>query len=99
MVVTAAIVLVLVAGDAIAEGDFAGKSATGQQFEGAIDGRKADTRIFLLHETVQFISGEMLTRFQKRTQDGVALPGLLEAHAAEVLEKNRFGLAHAFARG
>ena len=73
----AAIVLVLVAGDAIVEGDFAGQAAFGQQFQRAVDGGVADAGIFFLDETVQFLGREVIAGFQKSAQDGVPLLGLL----------------------
>src|SRR6266446_8836272 len=53
VVMAAAVVLMLVAGDAVVEGDFAGQSTPGEQLERAVDGGVADARIFFLHEAVQ----------------------------------------------
>jgi hypothetical protein len=48
VVMAAAVVLMLVAGDAVVKGDFAGEATFGEQFEGSIDGGVADAGIFLL---------------------------------------------------
>jgi len=82
VVMAAAIVLMLVAGDAVVEGDFAGEAATGEEFEGAVDGGESDARIFFFDQAVQFVGGEMLARFDERAQDGIALSSLLQADAA-----------------
>jgi hypothetical protein len=42
----APIVLVLVSGDTVVEGDFTGQSALGEQLESAIDGGVADAGVF-----------------------------------------------------
>ncbi len=52
VVMAAAIVLMLVARDAIMKGDFARQSAFGQQFEGAIHGGVADADVLLLYQTM-----------------------------------------------
>jgi hypothetical protein len=84
VVMAAPVVLVLVAGDAVVEGDFAGQSALGQQFERAVDRGVADAGVFFLHQAVQFVGGEMVAGFQKGAQNGVALRGLLQADALEM---------------
>ena len=81
----ATVVLVFVAGDAVVEGDFAGEPAAGEEFEGAVDRRKANARIFLLDEAMEFVGGEMLARLKKCPQDGIALRSLLQADAAQML--------------
>ena len=55
VVMAAAVVLVLVASDAIVKRDFTRKSRTSQKLERAIHGGKADVRVFFLDEPVQFI--------------------------------------------
>src|SRR5271169_6627612 len=49
VMVAAAVVLVLVAGDAVMKRDFTGQTAFGQQFQGAVNGGETDAGIFLLH--------------------------------------------------
>ena len=97
VMMAAAIVLVLVASDAIMKGDFAGQSAFGQQFKRAIDRGKTDTRIFLVYQAMQFVGREMIAGFKKRAQDGVALRSLLEAHALEMPVQDILRLPHHFA--
>src|SRR5258708_40177344 len=65
VVMAAAVVLVLVTGDAIVEGDFAGQSAFGQKLQSAIDSSVTNARIFLLHQAVQFVGREVVASFQK----------------------------------
>ena len=98
VVVAAAVVLVFIARDAVVKRDFAGEAATSEQFKRPVDGGESDAGIFFLDQAVQFVGGEMLTRFEERAQDGVALPGLLQAHAAQVPEEDSLGLAHALTR-
>src|SRR5580698_4213979 len=83
--VTAPVVLVLEAGNAVVEGDFAGQSALRQQLQRAIDGCKADARVFLLHQPVQFVGGKMIAGLEEGLQNGVTLCGLFEAYLFEVL--------------
>src|SRR5271167_1138385 len=92
------VVLVLVASDAVVESDFAGEAAASEEFEGAVDRREADACIFLLHEAMEFVGGEMLARLKKCPQDGISLRGLLQADAAQMLEKDRLRLADTLAR-
>jgi hypothetical protein len=98
VVMTAAVVLVLITGNAVVEGDFAGKSATGEELEGAVDGGEADAGIGFLDEAVQFVGRKMFARFQESSQNRVALFGLFQADAFEMLPKNSFGFADALRR-
>ena len=81
MVMAAAVVLVLVARDAVMKGDFAGQSALGQKLERAIDGRVADAGVLFLHQAVQFVGGKMVAGFEECPEDGIALRRLLQADA------------------
>ena len=85
----APVVLVLVAGDAVVEGDFAGQAALRQQFQRAVDGGVSDAGIIFLHQAVQFVGGEMVAGFEERAQNRVALGGLLVA-GREMQEKGTF---------
>src|SRR5271166_4793046 len=78
VVMAAPVVLMLVAGDAVVKGNFAGQSALGQQFERAVDSGVADAGVFLLYEAVQFVGGEVIAGFEEGTQNGIALCRLLE---------------------
>jgi hypothetical protein len=93
VVMAAAIVLVLEARDAVMEGDFAGEATTSQEFQRTVDGGKPNTRVFLFNQAVKFVGGKMLPSFNEGAQDGASLTSLLEADAAEMLQKNRLGLA------
>jgi predicted cupin superfamily sugar epimerase len=98
MVMTAPVVLMLVTGNAVVEGDFAGQAALGQQLECAVDGGVADASIFLLDEAMKFVGREVVAGFEKRAQNRVALRRLLQSDAFEVLVENLLGLAHHLAR-
>jgi hypothetical protein len=93
VVMAAAIVLVLVTGNAVVKGDFAGQATLCQQFQGAVDRGVADAGIFFLDEAVEFVGGKMIAGFQERAQDRVALLRLLEADALQMLVKYFLGLA------
>ena len=77
VMVTSSVVLVLEARDPIVKGDLAGESASGQQFQGPVDGRKTDARVFLLDQPVKFIGRKMLASLKKRPQNRIALARLL----------------------
>src|SRR5580692_9076903 len=88
----------LVASDAIMKSDFAGQSTFGEHFQGAIDGGKADARIFLLHQPVQFVDGEVLASFEEGSQDGVALRRMFQADTLEMLIQNLLRFANHLGR-
>lgn len=85
VMVTSSVVLVLEAGDPIVEGDLASESASGQQFQRPVHGRKTNARVFLLDQLVQFIGGKMLASLKKRPQNRVTLARLLQPDAAKML--------------
>jgi len=93
VMMAAAIVLMLISGDAVVECDLAGESALGQQFERAVHGGKSDARVTTLHQLVQFFGGEMVMRIQKGTQDSIALARMFQPHALEVAVKNLLRLS------
>src|SRR5208282_5011077 len=76
VVMTAAVVLVLITGDAVVEGDFAGQSATGEELQRAVNGGEADARVGFLDQAVQFVGGEMFAGFEEGSQNRVTLFGL-----------------------
>ena len=94
MVVTASVVLVFVTGDAIMKSDFAGQAALGKKLKGAVDGGKADARIFLFHKAMKFVSGKMFSGFEEGSQDGIPLCGVLQSHALEVRVQDLLRLPH-----
>jgi len=98
VVMAAALVLVLVAGDAVVKSDFAGEAALGEKLERAINGGESDARVLFLDQPVQFVGGEMLAGFKECAQDGIALSGLLQADAAKMLQEDGFGFAKVFPR-
>ena len=98
VVMTAPIVLVLKARDAIVECHFAGQPAIRQQLQRAIYGGETDALIFLLDQAMELVGGKMLACLQKCAQNGVALAGLLQSYAAEMLQEDALCLAQIFAR-
>jgi len=93
VVVAAAIVLVLVARDAVVEGDFAGKVALGEQLQGAIDGGVADPGIFLFNQAMELVGGEVLAGLEEGLQDRIALGGVLQANTLQVLVQDALRFA------
>jgi hypothetical protein len=57
VVMAAAVVLVLVARDAVVESNFAGQAALRKQLQGTVDGGVADASVFFLHQAMEFVSG------------------------------------------
>lgn len=94
VVMAAAVVLVLVAGDAVVEGDFAGEVALGEELEGAVDGGVADLGVFLLDQAVELVGGKVLAGLEEGLEDGVALGGVLEADTLEVLVEDALRFAN-----
>ena len=93
VMMVAAIVLMLVAGDAIVEGDFAGQAAFGQKLQRAVYRRKADALILLAHQTVEIVRGEVVSGVEEGAQDGIALTGVLQADTMEMIVKHGLGFA------
>ena len=98
VVMATPVVLMFVAGDPVVEGDFARKATFGEQLQSPVNGGVSDASVFLLHQAVQLVSGKMVASFKECAQDDVALGGLFEADALEVLVKNVLRLAHHLAR-
>lgn len=98
VVMAAPIVLVLIAGNAIMKGDFAGESTFGEQLERAINSGIADTRIFFLHQAMKFVGREMVAGFKESAQNRIALRRLLEANLLQMAVQNVLRLAHHLAR-
>ena len=93
VVMATPVVLMLVTGDAVMEGDFAGQAALGKQFQGAVYGGVSDTGVFLLHQAMEFVRGKVITRLQEGPQDGIALGGLFEADTLEMAMEDILRLA------
>jgi hypothetical protein len=88
VMVAAAVVLVLVAGNSIMKSDFAGQAAFRQQFQGAVNRGETNAGIFLLHQPVQFVSREVLAGFEEGSQDGIALRRMFQADPLEMPMQN-----------
>jgi hypothetical protein len=93
VVMAATVVLVLVAGDAVVKGDFAGQATLGEKFQRAVDRGIADASILFLDQAVEFVGGEVVASFEKRAENCVALASLLQANILQVAMKYVLGLA------
>lgn len=98
VVVSAAVVLVLVAGDAVVEGDFGGEPALGEELEGAIHGGEADLRVLFANLAVEFVGGQVVALLEKSLQDRVALAGQLQPYPLKVPMEDVGRLAEHFTR-
>src|SRR5690242_10641916 len=93
----APVILVLEAGNAVMERHFAGQATLSQQLERPVNRGKADARVLALHQAVQLVHGEVLARFQKGAQNGVALGRMFQAHPLQVVVQDLLRLLHHFA--
>src|SRR5271157_5648526 len=75
---TAPLVLVLVARHPVVKRHLAGQPALGQQLQGAIHGGEADAVVLLLDQAVQLVGGEMVAGVEEGAQYSVALAGMLQ---------------------
>jgi hypothetical protein len=98
VVVAAAVVLVLEAGDTVMKGNLARQAAGSQQLEGTINRRDADVGVLLLYQTVQFVRGKVVPGLKKSAQDGVPLVRQLKAHSLKMAVKDIFGFSHRLTR-
>ena len=93
VVMAAAIVLVLIAGNAVVKGYLAGQAAFGEQLERAVDRGVSDACVPFLHQSMQFVGREMVARFEEGAQNRVALGSLLQSNAFQMAVENLLGLA------
>src|SRR5690348_51787 len=94
----AAVELVLIARHAVRKRNGAGQSAFRQQLERAVNRGESDLGVFLADEAEKFVGREMVARFKKSAQDGIALVSMLQPDALQVLIKDFLGFAHGLAR-
>src|SRR5579862_169015 len=95
---TAAIVLVFVARDAIVEGDFARQATLGEKFQRAVDRGVADASVLLLNQAVKFVGREVVASLEKSAQNRIALAGLLQANVFQVTVEDVLSLANHLTR-
>jgi hypothetical protein len=93
------LVVVLVARAAVAEAHLAGQSGLDEELERAVDGRVADSRVFLLDEVIEVFAGEVLLGAQEDFEDEVALRRALEARVLDVPVKDVFLFGEFFSHG
>ncbi len=98
VVVAAAIVLVFKTGLAVMEFDFTGQATFGEELQRAVDGSHANPRVPGLDQAVKFVGRKMVPGLQKGLQDGIALVGLLQSYAFQVLAEDILSLAQHFGR-
>ncbi len=96
VVMAPAIVLVLVARDAVMKRDFARQSAFGQELERAIHSGKADFGILFLYQSVQFVGGKMFSSFQKGSQNRITLFCMLQSDTFQMAMQDGLRLADHF---
>src|SRR5208283_1360736 len=94
----APLILMLVAGDAVVKGHFAGQSALGQQLQGAIDRGEADALVLLPDRAVELVGREVVASIQKGAQDGVPLVCVLKTNTLEMVVEDGLSFAHHFPR-
>ena len=98
VVVIAAIVLVLVTCDAVVEGDFAGQATFGQQLQRPVNGSEADALVLSAHQSIQIVRRKVIAGIEKRSQNSVALSGVLQSNAPQMVVKDGLRLAHHLGR-
>jgi hypothetical protein len=98
VVMAAPVVLVLVTGDAVVEGHFAGQATLGQQFQRAVDGGVANAGVFFLNQAMEFVGRKVIAGIEKGPQDGIALRRLLQSDPLKVAMKDFLRFAHHLAR-
>jgi hypothetical protein len=81
VVVAASVELVLITGRAVRKWNCAGQAAFRQQFKRTVDRGESNLGIFLAHQAKKLVSGKMVARLKKSTQDGIALVSMLEPNA------------------
>ena len=91
VVMAAAVVLMLVASNAVVKGNLAGESTLGEKLQSAINGGVADAGVFFLDEAVEFIGGKVVAGFEKGAQNCIPLRRLLQAHAFQVTMEDVLG--------
>ena len=94
VMVAATVVLMLVSGNAVVKGDFAGKPTLRQKFESAVNSGESDLWIFLLYQTMELVCGHVVAGLEKRLQDGVALLGMLQPDALQMTMQDLLRFAH-----
>ena len=98
VMVIAAVVLVLIPRHTVMKCDLTGQTALGQQLQGPIHGGEADPGVFLFHEAMELVRGEVISRLEEGAENRVALLSMLQTYTAEVLVEDVLGLAHILAR-
>ncbi len=98
VMVAAAVELVFVAGHAVVKSNLAGQAALSQKLERTINRSKPDLGVLLSDQAEKLVGGKMIAGFQEGAQDGIALLGVLQAYALQVLEEDVLRFTHGFAR-
>jgi hypothetical protein len=92
MVVMLVIVKMLVTRVAVAQTLFASQPAFGQEFERAVNGRKANGRVFDFDQVIEVFRAEMAFGLEKDFEYQLTLRRLFESGAPEVFEEYLFFL-------
>jgi hypothetical protein len=94
MVMTAAVILMLVASNPVVESDLAGQSAFRQQLQRSVDRGISNARVFFLHQAMKLFGREMVAGLEESAKNGVPLGSLFQSHALQMPVQNFLGLTH-----
>ena len=89
MVVVFVIVMMLVIGLVIAKSDLTRQAGLGQELKRAVNGRKADGRVFFVHQAVEVFTCKMLLGAQEYLEDQIALSCLAQSRRLNMVQKDR----------
>jgi hypothetical protein len=99
VIVVLVFVIMFVMRAAVAEAHFARESGIGKDFEGAIDGRLADGRVFFFDELIEVFVREVLFGAQKDIQDQITLGRAFETFLLDMFKKDFLLFAQWLRRG
>ncbi len=94
VVMAAAVVLMLIARNAVVKSNFGSEAAFGKKLQRAIDSGVADPGVLFLDETVKFVGRKMVPGLEKSAENRVALRRLLKADLLQVTMKDVLSLAN-----
>ena len=99
VIVMLVFVVVLVVRAPVAEANLTREAGFGQEFQGAIDSRLTDGRIFFFDELVEILVREMLFGAQKNIQNQVTLRSTLQPPFLDMFKKDFLFFSWLFGRG
>src|SRR4051794_12204144 len=90
------VVMMFVIGLVVAKPYFASQPRIREQFQRAINGGEAYTRVFFVNKTVEIFAGKMLFGRKKCFEDQITLGGFANTRIPDVVEKYRLFNAELF---